>query len=32
MSDSTKKEVTIELKKVSTKEELQILLKQKLDF
>jgi len=27
-----KKEITIDLKKISTKEELQILLKQKLDF
>ncbi|EAC6223013.1 barnase inhibitor [Listeria monocytogenes] len=32
MSASTKKEVTIDLKKVSTKEELQILLKRNLDF
>ncbi|EAG1698168.1 barnase inhibitor [Listeria monocytogenes] len=32
MCASTKKEVTIDLKKVSTKEELQILLKRNLDF
>lgn len=32
MCDSAKKEVIIDLKNVSTKEELQILLKQKLDF
>ncbi|EOD9343289.1 barstar family protein [Listeria monocytogenes] len=32
MCASTKKEVTIDLKKVSTKEELQNLLKQELDF
>ncbi|EAC8434573.1 barnase inhibitor [Listeria monocytogenes] len=32
MCASAKKEVTIDLKKVSTKEELQILLKQELDF
>ncbi|EAD9710866.1 barnase inhibitor [Listeria monocytogenes] len=32
MCASVKKEVTIDLKKVSTKEELQNLLKQELDF
>ncbi|WP_231372362.1 barstar family protein [Listeria monocytogenes] len=32
MCASAKKEVTIDLKKVSTKEELQNLLKQELDF
>ncbi|EAG1935433.1 barnase inhibitor [Listeria monocytogenes] len=32
MCASAKKEVTIDLKKVSTKEELQILLKRNLDF
>lgn len=32
MHDSTKKEVTIDLEKATTKKELQILLKQKLDF
>ncbi|MGY3778482.1 barstar family protein [Isobaculum melis] len=32
MCDSEKREVIIDLKNVSTKEELQILLKQNLDF
>lgn len=32
MCDSVKKDITIDLKGVSTKEKLQILLKQKLDF
>ncbi|ALS37709.1 RNAse (barnase) inhibitor barstar [Enterococcus rotai] len=32
MCDSTKKEVIIDLKNVSTKENLQVLLKEKLDF
>lgn len=32
MCDSVKKDITIDLKGVSTKEKLQVLLKQKLDF
>ncbi|MBP2100007.1 barstar family protein [Enterococcus rivorum] len=32
MCDSVKKDITIDLKGVSTKEKLQILLKQNLDF
>ena len=32
MCDSVKKDITVDLKGVSTKEKLQILLKQKLDF